>query len=218
MAKKTTNPAAAVVASVMSAVVVELLNESGVAFASGYDKAKEAAIQADSLDFLDLIPIKRIDAIMSLYKDSFPSNHVKAAFSAALAILVADKAVSVVAATSKSGEIAYSNTTDNEKEPRVELTPAEAVAKLGANTLKKVAVTAREALGTANASGAGRKASAARLPFLAEVAAYLKDDMLRKQLIATLHSAGYDLVPYDKPRTRVPAANAPAPTLAAQIA
>jgi hypothetical protein len=215
MAKKNTAPVAPV-APVVSAVVVALLKDSQAGFDTGTSKAKEAAIQADALDCINLTPVKRIDAIMDLYKDHFPSASVKSAFSAALAILVADKPVQAVAATSKSGAVTYSAPTDNEKEPRVTLEPADAVAKLGGNTLKKVAVTAREALGTANAKGAGRAKTATRLPFLQEVAAYLKDEALRAQLVAALHTAGFDLKPYDKPKVRVP--QAPAPTIGEQLA
>lgn len=164
----------------------------------GVTSAKESAVAAaklaDKSDCVDLEPSKRLDAILALYADIFPSNDstIKTAFSAALAILVADKGVLVeYTVVNKNGNAvigstpAVVNPSENPEKkanspeqiaalqanpPKEattfvrELTPEQAVDLLNSNTMKNAGKVAREAIGKARAAGGGRKAATPEVP------------------------------------------------------
>ena len=109
------------------------------------------------------------------------------------------------------------------------LEPSDAVQQLSADVLKKVATAAREAIGTGNKKGGGRpaKLETKRAPFFEELAAVLKDSALRTQCLSFIETAAStdatlqnSIIAMAKRlgegRPKAKAANAPAPTLAAQ--
>jgi hypothetical protein len=178
--------------------------------------AREAAIIANDSDYLDAKPTERLEKILALYMADLTHKAVKESFSAALAILVADKPVRIAAseksenmATGKLGfktpealpPIAPKGEILPEGKGVTELSADDAVAKLTTNVLKQAATAAREALGVNRAKGGGRTAAKeskeARAPFMAEFAAAWNDDALRMQIIHMIEIGGYKVVRVD---------------------
>ena len=198
--------------------VVQLLTQATSGYATVTGLARDAAIKADALDYTNEVPAKRLDLILKLYMPNLTTLAVRNLFSAALAILVADKAVTVVKATKANGDNVLSFPKGTAKEPTCELTPMEAVKTCPSELVKQLARPAREAIGIARATGGGRKAEvkATRAPFMDELAAAWKDTALRAEIESVLRAAGYEVVKIKTIRKQ--AEQAAAPTLSEVLA
>lgn len=214
-----------------SAIVVSLLSDATSAANTLSEKARQAAIEADHLDFTDLEPTKRLDAILTLYMPLLGNQTVKYAFSASLAILIADKPVviqSSAVTTKADGSLSFAapevvaiGAVKPDDKSETTLTPADAINKLGDKVLKQAATVAREALGRARKEGGGRKAAPAapaRAPFFDEVVAVLKDATLRAQLFDLMLREGWRVEANTKEVRRSRGKGAQAePTMAQQL-
>jgi hypothetical protein len=198
---KATSPVSPVVAN--PAVVQELTNANASAVSA--DKtARNAATLANASDLLDEADCgKRLDGILALYMPNLTHKAVRESFSAALAILIADKPVrmaSTAVTTKADGTVSFASSEalapvadKNEILPEgktvTELSAEDSVAKLQVGALKQAATAAREVIGRARAAGGGRKATKAeRAPFFDEMAAVLQDKALSASFYAILQT------------------------------
>jgi len=202
MSATTTSPAP--VAPVVASNDVILSLKKAIGSADSMDRlARKAAITAEAAHpFESMTAAERIKAILALYAPQLTHDAVKASFGAALVILVADKPLHVASKGSdkKAGSIVFKAPeffTDDEEAERAkpeggtvtELEPSEAVEKLSVQVLKKAATAARQAIGTARASGGGRKAKekvGVRAPWFEELVGVLGDKTLRAQMFQVL--------------------------------
>lgn len=213
------NPAASILANPAVSLKLQGANESA---RTADAMAREAAVLANDSDYLDSKPTERLEKILSLYMADLTHKAVKESFSAALAILVADKPVRI-AASEKSENMATGKLGFKAPEalspvpPKGEVLPEgkgvtelsadDAVSKLTTNVLKQAATAAREALGVGRAKGAGpvKATKAERAPFMAEFAAAWADDALRMQIIRMIEIAGWQVTRAPKGQVKPPA-------------
>jgi hypothetical protein len=198
-----TSPAvSAVVANVQVTEKINLANESAK---TADATAREAATLANESDYTDEGDAgKRLDSILALYMSVLTHKAVKESFSAALAILVADKPVRVESSavtTSANGRMTFkapevlTPVADkaevlNPEKSVTELTAGDAVMKLAADTMKAAATAARESIGRGRATGGGRKstAPALRAPWFDELAGVINDHSLRVSMFAIVQT------------------------------
>ena len=232
-AKKSPVVTSTLVNAVATSAVVDLINAANESAVTSDAHAREAAIKANETDFLTVgKAAERLDKILGLYASVLTHQAVKQSFSAALAILVADKPVRIQASevghkangtvTFKSPEALSPVADKGEKIPEKKmvetLTPEQAISQLTVGVMKQAATMARESLGVARAKGAGpaKKANTnARAPFMMELAAAIKDDALRSQMVSMWRLAGYDVITLAK--GSAPSTNKPEPSLAEQM-
>jgi hypothetical protein len=193
----------AVVANVLVTEKINLANESAK---SADATAREAATLANESDYTDEGDAgKRLDNILALYMSVLTHKAVKESFSAALAILVADKPVRIEATSSTvtpaTGKITFKapeilspvadkNEVLNPEKGVTELSAGDAVMKLAADTMKAAATAARESIGRGRATGGGRKstAPALRAPWFDELAGVINDHSLRVSMFAIVQT------------------------------
>lgn len=196
-----TTTVAPVIANAAVVTTLRAANES----AKTADKlAREAAVAANAADYLDEANCGiRLDSILTLYIGELTHKNVKDSFSAALAILVADKPVRVEASaktenangtlTFKAPEVLEptGNEAPTEGKAITTLEAGDAVRKLAADVMKKAATTARQAIGRGRSEGGGRKSTKApeRAPFMDELVAVLRDEGLRASMFAVISTA-----------------------------
>ena len=208
MTKNTTSPTTAPVAPVVTAnaAVVAKIESANASAKTADTLAREAATLADTTDYLETVDLgARLDAILALYIPTLTHKAVKESFSAALAILVADKPVRIEASakteaangklTFKAPEvlapIADKNEIVDADKSITTLEPGEAVMKLAADTMKQAATAARSTIGRARASGGGRKTTkpTERAAFTDELVAHLSDKALGFAVITVIETA-----------------------------
>jgi len=200
------NTKAQIAAAVANVAVVAKINAANESAKSADAMAREAATLANESDHVDEADCgKRLDLILALYMSVLTHKAVKESFSAALAILVADKPVRIEASavttaangkmTFKSPEVlepvaASGEVVDPEKSI-TELSAGDAVMKLAADTMKAAATVARKAVGRGRATGGGRPSTkpAVRAPFLDELAGFISDHALRASMFAVVNTA-----------------------------
>lgn len=182
---------------VANATVVASLRSANESAKTADKLAREAALAANGSDYLDEADCGvRLDSILALYMPELTHKNVKESFSAALAILVADKPVRIEA----SAKTENANGTVSFKAPEVldptgseaaaegkaitTLDAGDAVMKLAADVMKKAATSARQAIGRGRAEGGGRKSAkpAERAPFMDEFLSCLENDGLRETM------------------------------------
>lgn len=209
MTTNTTSKASEVVATMAVVDKLACANESAITA----DKfAREAAIIADENDYITAPPTERLESILALYKTSLTHKAVKESFSAALAILIADKPVRIAASAKTEKATGQVTFTAPEALPPVavkheilpegkavtEMSPTDALAKLTTGVMKQAATAAREALGVARAKGGGRKASqpeGRRAPFYDELGVALRDAGMMPQCLSFIELAASNHVP-----------------------
>ena len=197
----TTATVSAVTANVQVTEKINLANESAK---SADAMAREAATIANESDYTEEGDAgKRLDSILALYMSVLTHKAVKESFSAALAILVADKPVRIEATSSTvtpaTGKITFKapeilspvadkNEVLNPEKGVTELSAGDAVMKLAADTMKAAATAARESIGRGRATGGGRKstAPALRAPWFDELAGVINDHSLRVSMFAVI--------------------------------
>ena len=202
----TTTIASAATTVVASAAVIAKIEAANVSAKTADTLAREAATMADATDYVDMVDLgARLDAILALYMPALSHKAVKESFSAALAILVADKPVRIEATaktesangklTFKAPEVLAPVADKNEiatpDKSVTTLEPGEAVLKLAADTMKAAATAARATIGRARAPGGGRKVAkpAERAAFVDELVAHLRDKALGFAVITVIETA-----------------------------
>jgi len=186
-------------------LVTEKINAANDSAKTADAMAREAAALANESDYVDEGDAgKRLDAILALYMSSLTHKAVKESFSAALAILVADKPVRIESSavtTAANGRMTFkapevlapvadkAEVLDPEKTV-TELAAGDAVMKLAAETMKAAATAARESIGRGRATGGGRKSTkeAPRAPWFDELAGVINDHGLRVSMFAVLQT------------------------------
>jgi hypothetical protein len=203
MNAKTEGVVAVVVANV---AVVSKIEGANASAKTADTLAREAATLADASDYLDMVDLgKRLDAILALYMSVLTHKAVKESFSAALAILVADKPVRIEASakteaangklTFKAPEVlapvAEKNEVATADKSITTLEPGDAVMRLAADTMKAAATAARNTIGRGRAQGGGRKTTKAteRAPFADELVAHLADKALGFAVVTIIETA-----------------------------
>lgn len=189
-------------ASALNTAIVTLLDDATASAKTADRKAREAAEIAADKECLDVTEsLARCDAIVALYAEHLGTATVKTSFSAALAIIIADKPVRV-SATAKtvaaSGAVTFKapealppvaeiNETIDDGRAVHELTPCEAVDTMTSNLLKACATKAREAMGKVKGAG-GRKATSKpqRAGFMDELVVVLRDKDLAASMWAII--------------------------------
>jgi hypothetical protein len=154
---------------------------------------KDAAALAVTTDYVDVVDCTtRIDNIKALYMPLLKTQTVKTMFSSMVEALVRDKPVVIKTELAKVSENGLGKITftgepeilkpgevvviDPKTEKLVEMSPADAAAKLSDQMIIKLAKSLRDSSGTANAAGQGRKPRqpvAERQPFYSELAGFL---------------------------------------------
>ena len=222
----TVKPVVVAVQSAVATPAVTLKLQSANESARTADQyAREAATMANEHDYLQSKPAERLDKILSLYMADLTHKAVKESFSAALAILVADKPVRIAASEKtekangalgfKAPEALTPVAEKGEVPPAdkaiTELSAEDAVGKLTTNVLKQAATAAREALGVGRAKGAGavKATKTERAPFMQEFACAWHDDALRMQLIRMIEIGGYKVTRIEPKGRVVPPNDAP---------
>ena len=217
--------------------VVALLDQACIAATALHTKARQAAQLACTENFLDMAAGERAQKIITLYMPHLVEKTVKEAFSAAVTVLVADKDIRIAssAVTTNAPNKAYPQGQVTFKAPEIlapvaekgeilpegktltTLSAEDAVSKLPIDQLKAAATSIRQLIGTARASGGGRKATTEgkRAPFMQEFAAAWKDAALKAQIVAIIRASGEDVVPLKGERKL--SKQGEAPTLGAQV-
>lgn len=190
---------------VANVLVTEKINAANESAKTADAMAREAATLANESDYVDEGDAgKRLDSILALYAGVLTHKAVKESFSAALAILVADKPVRVESSavttlangrmTFKAPEIlapvAEKNEVLNPEKTVTELAAGDAVMKLAADTMKAAATAARESIGRGRATGGGRKSTkdAPRAPWFDELSGVINDHGLRVSMFAVIQT------------------------------
>lgn len=203
---KATSPAATATVATANAAVTAKIESANTSAKTADTLAREAATLANESDYPNEADAgKRLDAILALYMPVLTHKAVKESFSAALAILVADKPVRIEAAakteaangklTFKAPEVLTPVADKNEildaDKTVTTLEPGDAVMRLAADTMKAAATSARAAIGRGRATGGGRKSTkpTEREPFTVELAAHLSDKALGFAVITLIETA-----------------------------
>lgn len=204
-----TNITTPVVVVAANAAVVAKIESANASAKTADTLAREAATLADTTDYLDMVDLgNRLDSILALYMPTLIHKTVKESFSAALAILVADKPVRIEASSVttstvngqekvsfKAPEILTPVADKNEiATPDKSITtmePGDAVMKLAADTMKAAATAARNTIGRGRAQGGGRKVTKPneRAAFADELVAHLADKALGFAVVTIIETA-----------------------------